>query len=86
MASHIYDRYRCMSMCVNKVNLMYVLITEVLMCSVHYFPQQRLTVVLALATLVSAFGSSFQYGYNVAVINSPAPVTTAKNEKCRGRN
>lgn len=33
----------------------------------------RLTVVLALATLISAFGSSFQYGYNVAVINSPAP-------------
>ncbi|KAM9751924.1 solute carrier family 2, facilitated glucose transporter member 5 [Menidia menidia] len=33
----------------------------------------RLTAVLALATLVSAFGSSFQYGYNVAVINSPAP-------------
>ncbi|XP_047424476.1 solute carrier family 2, facilitated glucose transporter member 1a [Mugil cephalus] len=32
----------------------------------------RLTVVLALATLVSAFGSSFQYGYNVAVINSPS--------------
>lgn len=33
----------------------------------------RLTVVLALATLISAFGSSFQYGYNVAVINSPSP-------------
>lgn len=32
----------------------------------------RLTLVLALATLVSAFGSSFQYGYNVAVINSPS--------------
>uniref|UniRef100_A0A8C4X6S6 Solute carrier family 2, facilitated glucose transporter member 5 n=1 Tax=Erpetoichthys calabaricus TaxID=27687 RepID=A0A8C4X6S6_ERPCA len=28
--------------------------------------------VLALATLVSAFGSSFQYGYNVAAINSPS--------------
>ncbi|XP_055021888.1 solute carrier family 2, facilitated glucose transporter member 5-like [Boleophthalmus pectinirostris] len=28
--------------------------------------------VLALATLISAFGSSFQYGYNVAVVNSPA--------------
>ncbi|XP_061910251.1 solute carrier family 2, facilitated glucose transporter member 5-like [Entelurus aequoreus] len=35
--------------------------------------QGRLTAVLALATLISAFGSSFQYGYNVAVINSPAP-------------
>ncbi|KAM9344069.1 solute carrier family 2, facilitated glucose transporter member 5-like [Pholidichthys leucotaenia] len=33
----------------------------------------RFTVVLALATLISAFGSSFQYGYNVAVVNSPAP-------------
>ncbi|XP_066528378.1 solute carrier family 2, facilitated glucose transporter member 5-like [Hoplias malabaricus] len=33
----------------------------------------KLTVVLILATLISAFGSSFQYGYNVAVINSPAP-------------
>ncbi|XP_030624406.1 solute carrier family 2, facilitated glucose transporter member 5 [Chanos chanos] len=32
----------------------------------------RLTLVLALATLISAFGSSFQYGYNVAVVNSPA--------------
>uniref|UniRef100_A0A8P4KCR9 Solute carrier family 2, facilitated glucose transporter member 5 n=1 Tax=Dicentrarchus labrax TaxID=13489 RepID=A0A8P4KCR9_DICLA len=37
------------------------------------FVLQRLTVVLALATLISAFGSSFQYGYNVAVINSPSP-------------
>uniref|UniRef100_A0A4W4G3T2 Solute carrier family 2, facilitated glucose transporter member 5 n=1 Tax=Electrophorus electricus TaxID=8005 RepID=A0A4W4G3T2_ELEEL len=35
---------------------------------------QKLTLVLALATLVSAFGSSFQYGYNVAVVNSPALV------------
>uniref|UniRef100_A0A4W4G426 Solute carrier family 2, facilitated glucose transporter member 5 n=1 Tax=Electrophorus electricus TaxID=8005 RepID=A0A4W4G426_ELEEL len=34
----------------------------------------KLTLVLALATLVSAFGSSFQYGYNVAVVNSPALV------------
>uniref|UniRef100_A0AAQ4NU42 Solute carrier family 2, facilitated glucose transporter member 5 n=1 Tax=Gasterosteus aculeatus aculeatus TaxID=481459 RepID=A0AAQ4NU42_GASAC len=33
---------------------------------------QRLTVVLVLATLISAFGSSFQYGYNVAVVNSPS--------------
>ncbi|KFV42513.1 Solute carrier family 2, facilitated glucose transporter member 5, partial [Tyto alba] len=28
---------------------------------------------LALVSLISAFGSSFQYGYNVSVINSPAP-------------
>ncbi|XP_051806041.1 solute carrier family 2, facilitated glucose transporter member 1a isoform X2 [Acanthochromis polyacanthus] len=34
----------------------------------------RLTVVLGLATLISAFGSSFQYGYNVAVINSPSDI------------
>ncbi|GAB5574519.1 solute carrier family 2 [Prionailurus iriomotensis] len=31
-----------------------------------------LTLVLGLATLIAAFGSSFQYGYNVAAINSPA--------------
>ncbi|MGH0135928.1 UNVERIFIED_CONTAM: hypothetical protein FKN15_059144 [Acipenser sinensis] len=34
----------------------------------------KLTLVLALAVLISTFGSSFQYGYNVAVVNSPAPV------------
>ncbi|KAK0156231.1 Solute carrier family 2, facilitated glucose transporter member 5 [Merluccius polli] len=37
----------------------------------------RLTAVLVLATLVSAFGSSFQYGYNVAVVNSPSPFMKA---------
>ncbi|XP_056129132.1 solute carrier family 2, facilitated glucose transporter member 5-like [Lampris incognitus] len=34
---------------------------------------RRLTAVLGLATLISAFGSSFQYGYNVAAVNSPSP-------------
>lgn len=43
--------------------------------------RQRLTTVLVLATLISAFGSSFQYGYNVAVINSPSPVTEAKRAR-----
>ncbi|NWI88282.1 GTR5 protein, partial [Pitta sordida] len=33
----------------------------------------KMTIPLALVALISAFGSSFQYGYNVSVINSPAP-------------
>ncbi|XP_070101061.1 solute carrier family 2, facilitated glucose transporter member 5 isoform X3 [Equus caballus] len=37
----------------------------------------RLTPVLALATLIAAFGSSFQYGYNVAAVNSPAELMKA---------
>ncbi|TRY96663.1 hypothetical protein DNTS_024271 [Danionella cerebrum] len=32
----------------------------------------RVTLILAAASLIAGFGSSFQYGYNVAVINSPA--------------
>uniref|UniRef100_A0A673LY11 Solute carrier family 2, facilitated glucose transporter member 5 n=1 Tax=Sinocyclocheilus rhinocerous TaxID=307959 RepID=A0A673LY11_9TELE len=31
----------------------------------------RVTLTLAAASLIAGFGSSFQYGYNVAVINSP---------------
>ncbi|XP_007900249.2 solute carrier family 2, facilitated glucose transporter member 1a [Callorhinchus milii] len=34
--------------------------------------KKGLTVVLVSATLISAFGSSFQYGYNVAVVNPPS--------------
>uniref|UniRef100_A0A8D0F5V5 Solute carrier family 2, facilitated glucose transporter member 5 n=1 Tax=Strix occidentalis caurina TaxID=311401 RepID=A0A8D0F5V5_STROC len=33
-----------------------------------------MTLTLVLVSLISGFGSSFQYGYNVSVINSPAPV------------
>ncbi|NXM01473.1 GTR5 protein, partial [Tyrannus savana] len=33
----------------------------------------KMTILLALVALISGFGSSFQYGYNVSVINSPAP-------------
>nr|XP_033778352.1 solute carrier family 2, facilitated glucose transporter member 5 isoform X1 [Geotrypetes seraphini] len=33
----------------------------------------KLTLMLVLVTLISTFGSSFQYGYNVASINSPTP-------------
>ncbi|XP_003471269.3 solute carrier family 2, facilitated glucose transporter member 5 [Cavia porcellus] len=38
-------------------------------------PKKRkggLTLVLSLATLIAAFGSSFQYGYNVSALNSPS--------------
>uniref|UniRef100_A0A671PDX7 Solute carrier family 2, facilitated glucose transporter member 5 n=1 Tax=Sinocyclocheilus anshuiensis TaxID=1608454 RepID=A0A671PDX7_9TELE len=34
---------------------------------------EKMTLTLAAASLIAGFGSSFQYGYNVAVINSPAP-------------
>ncbi|XP_060057406.1 solute carrier family 2, facilitated glucose transporter member 5 isoform X2 [Erinaceus europaeus] len=40
----------------------------------YFGRKERLTLTLALATLVAAFGSSFQYGYNVASINSPAEI------------
>nr|XP_020830128.1 solute carrier family 2, facilitated glucose transporter member 5-like isoform X2 [Phascolarctos cinereus] len=36
--------------------------------------QGRFTLILALVTLVAAFGSSFQYGYNVSVVNSPSEI------------
>ncbi|XP_027699773.1 solute carrier family 2, facilitated glucose transporter member 5 isoform X2 [Vombatus ursinus] len=34
----------------------------------------RFTLILGLVTLVATFGSSFQYGYNVAVVNSPSEI------------
>nr|XP_009669774.1 PREDICTED: solute carrier family 2, facilitated glucose transporter member 5 [Struthio camelus australis] len=40
-------------------------------------PKGKMTLLLAMVTLISAFGSSFQYGYNVSVINSPAPYMQA---------
>uniref|UniRef100_A0A3Q4GMP7 Solute carrier family 2, facilitated glucose transporter member 5 n=1 Tax=Neolamprologus brichardi TaxID=32507 RepID=A0A3Q4GMP7_NEOBR len=33
---------------------------------------KQVTSILVLATLIAAFGSSFQYGYNVSVVNSPS--------------
>ncbi|XP_063001579.1 solute carrier family 2, facilitated glucose transporter member 5-like [Elgaria multicarinata webbii] len=46
----------------------------------------KMTLVLALVMLVAAFGSSFQYGYNVSVINSPAPfMQDFYNETYHGR-
>uniref|UniRef100_A0A671PDU0 Solute carrier family 2, facilitated glucose transporter member 5 n=1 Tax=Sinocyclocheilus anshuiensis TaxID=1608454 RepID=A0A671PDU0_9TELE len=49
-------------------------------CACTYIPRYRpqnikntrvMTLTLAAASLIAGFGSSFQYGYNVAVINSP---------------
>ncbi|XP_013815869.1 solute carrier family 2, facilitated glucose transporter member 5 [Apteryx mantelli] len=40
-------------------------------------PKGKMSLLLAMVTLISAFGSSFQYGYNVSVINSPAPYMQA---------
>ncbi|KAL2296709.1 hypothetical protein Nmel_016047 [Mimus melanotis] len=45
----------------------------VVFMSFFSLPLQKMTLPLALVALISAFGSSFQYGYNVSVINSPAP-------------
>ncbi|XP_043851010.1 solute carrier family 2, facilitated glucose transporter member 7 isoform X1 [Dromiciops gliroides] len=38
------------------------------------FLLQRFTLVLVLVTLAAAFGSAFQYGYNIAVVNTPHKV------------
>ncbi|KAM9370199.1 solute carrier family 2, facilitated glucose transporter member 5-like [Phaethornis superciliosus] len=46
-----------------------------------------MTLTLALVALISAFGASFQYGYNVSVINSPAPfMQEFYNQTYYGRN
>ncbi|KAM3824330.1 solute carrier family 2, facilitated glucose transporter member 5-like isoform 3-T4 [Vipera latastei] len=46
----------------------------------------KMTLMLSLVTLIAAFGSSFQYGYNVSVINSPAPfMQQFYNETYKGR-
>ncbi|KAM8927654.1 solute carrier family 2, facilitated glucose transporter member 5-like [Pelodytes ibericus] len=52
-------------------------------------PEERkgkLTTTLVLVTLVATVGSSFQYGYNVASVNSPAPfMKTFYNETYTAR-
>lgn len=42
-------------------------------------PPQQLTLTLVLATLSSSLGSGFQYGYNIAVVNTPHQVGTEGN-------
>ncbi|XP_075293197.1 solute carrier family 2, facilitated glucose transporter member 5 isoform X2 [Opisthocomus hoazin] len=39
----------------------------------HEGSKGKMTPLLAVVALMSAFGSSFQYGYNISVINAPAP-------------
>uniref|UniRef100_H2YYN4 Major facilitator superfamily (MFS) profile domain-containing protein n=1 Tax=Ciona savignyi TaxID=51511 RepID=H2YYN4_CIOSA len=36
--------------------------------------KQKVTFPLVLAVIVTVMGSTFQYGYNIAVVNAPAPV------------
>nr|XP_030735274.1 solute carrier family 2, facilitated glucose transporter member 5 isoform X1 [Globicephala melas] len=57
--------------------LAYVTLPVIYLLIRKHINRARLTPVLALATLIAAFGSSFQYGYNVAAINSPAELMKA---------
>ncbi|XP_039697927.1 solute carrier family 2, facilitated glucose transporter member 5 isoform X3 [Pteropus medius] len=54
--------------------LAYVALPVLYLLIRKHINRAKLTLVLALATLIAAFGSSFQYGYNVAVVNSPAEI------------
>nr|CAB3266210.1 solute carrier family 2, facilitated glucose transporter member 5-like [Phallusia mammillata] len=40
----------------------------------QYQEDGKLTLILVVAVFISVFGSSFQYGYNIAVMNAPAPL------------
>ncbi|XP_029087116.1 solute carrier family 2, facilitated glucose transporter member 5 isoform X1 [Monodon monoceros] len=57
--------------------LAYVTLPVIYLLIRKHINRAKLTPVLALATLIAAFGSSFQYGYNVAAINSPAKLMKA---------
>ncbi|XP_059547341.1 solute carrier family 2, facilitated glucose transporter member 5-like isoform X1 [Myotis daubentonii] len=57
--------------------LAYVMLPVLYLLIRKHINRARLTSVLVLATLISAFGSSFQYGYNVAAINSPSELMKA---------
>ncbi|XP_027803532.2 solute carrier family 2, facilitated glucose transporter member 5-like isoform X2 [Marmota flaviventris] len=52
--------------------LAYILLPLLYLLVRKHINRARLTLLLALATLIASFGSSFQYGYNVAVVNSPS--------------
>ncbi|KAM4873365.1 solute carrier family 2, facilitated glucose transporter member 5-like isoform 3-T3 [Thomomys bottae] len=54
--------------------LAYVLLPLLYLLVRKHINRARLTLVLAIATLISAFGSSFQYGYNVSAVNSPSEI------------
>uniref|UniRef100_H2YYN2 Major facilitator superfamily (MFS) profile domain-containing protein n=1 Tax=Ciona savignyi TaxID=51511 RepID=H2YYN2_CIOSA len=41
--------------------------------------KQKVTFPLVLAVIVTVMGSTFQYGYNIAVVNAPAPVNYCFN-------